>query len=71
MVAFTAEPQPSSLSAVQGGSNVDFFRTVDHILDSVYDFGKNMLEEFSYTVADVFEEIREAENYFQHSSRSM
>lgn len=71
MVAFTAEPQPSSLSVTQGASNVDFSRTVDHILDSVYDFGTNMLEEFSYTVADVFEEIREAEDYLQHSSRGM
>uniref|UniRef100_A0A7N6FGV5 Clusterin n=1 Tax=Anabas testudineus TaxID=64144 RepID=A0A7N6FGV5_ANATE len=52
LVAFTAELQPSSLSAVQDGSNADLLRTVDHILDSVSDFGKNVLEELSSTVAD-------------------
>uniref|UniRef100_A0A7N6BUG4 Clusterin n=1 Tax=Anabas testudineus TaxID=64144 RepID=A0A7N6BUG4_ANATE len=71
LVAFTAELQPSSLSAVQDGSNADLLRTVDHILDSVSDFGKNVLEELSSTVADVFEEIQEAEDYFQQSSRDM
>uniref|UniRef100_A0A3Q1HC87 Clusterin n=1 Tax=Anabas testudineus TaxID=64144 RepID=A0A3Q1HC87_ANATE len=68
LVAFTAELQPSSLSAVQDGSNADLLRTVDHILDSVSDFGKNVLEELSSTVADVFEEIQEAEDYFQQSN---
>ncbi|XP_070784650.1 clusterin-like protein 1 [Enoplosus armatus] len=71
LVAFTSELQPSSQSAMQGDSSAGFFRTVglDHILDSVSDFGRNVLEEFSSTVADVFEEIQEAEEYFQQPSR--
>ncbi|XP_040922242.1 clusterin-like protein 1 [Toxotes jaculatrix] len=71
LVAFTTELKPSPLSGVQGGSTAGFSRTtdLDHILDSVYDFGRNVLEEFSSTVADVFEEIQEAEEYFQQSSR--
>ncbi|XP_062297397.1 clusterin-like protein 1 [Scomber scombrus] len=71
LAAFTTELQPSSLSGMQSGSSAGFFRTVglDHILDSVYDFGRNVLEEFSSTVADVFEEIEEAEEYFQQSGR--
>ncbi|XP_044033050.1 clusterin-like protein 1 isoform X2 [Siniperca chuatsi] len=71
LAAFTTELQPSSLSAMQGGSSAGFFRTVglDHILDSVSNFGRNVLEEFSSTVTDVFEEIQEAEEYFQQPSR--
>lgn len=67
LAAFTAELQPSPLSAMQGGSSAGFFRTVglDHIVDSVYDFGRNVLEEFSSTISDVFEEIQEAEEYLQ------
>lgn len=68
--AFTTEAQPSPLSGMQSDSSAGFFRTValDHILDSVSDFGKNVLKEFSSTVADVFEEIQEAEEYFQQPS---
>eukprot|EP00064_Thunnus_orientalis_P006549 superscaffoldBa00000686_g6567 len=71
LAAFTTELQPRPLSVLQSGSSAGFFRTVslDHILDSVYDFGKNVLEEFSTTVADVFEEIEEAEEYFQQPGR--
>ncbi|KAM7369798.1 hypothetical protein PAMP_011089 [Pampus punctatissimus] len=63
------ELQPGSPLASHSGSSAGFFRTVglDHIFDSVYDFGRNVLEEFSSTVADVFEEIEEAEEYFQQS----
>lgn len=73
LAAFTAEVQPGPLSAMQGGSSAGFFRTVglDHIVDSVYDFGRNVLEEFSSTVVDVFEEVQEAEEYFQQSSRGI
>lgn len=68
LAAFTTELQPS-----EGGSTAGFLGTtgLDHILDSVYDFGRNMLEEFSYTVADVFEEIEEAEEYFQQANRGI
>ncbi|XP_078136362.1 clusterin-like protein 1 [Sander vitreus] len=70
LVAFTTEARPSPLSAMQGDLSSGFFRTVDldHILDSVSDFGRNVLEEFSSTMADVFEEIQEAEEYFQQSN---
>lgn len=56
LAAFTAEARPSPLSAMQGDLSAGFFRTVglDHILDSVSDFGRNVLEEFSSTMADVF-----------------
>lgn len=71
LAAFTAEIQPSPLLVMQGGSSVGFFRTVglEQILDSMYGFGRNVLEEFSSTVADVFEEIEEAEEYFQQGIR--
>ncbi|XP_033494946.1 clusterin-like protein 1 [Epinephelus lanceolatus] len=70
LTAFTTEAQPSPLSGMQSDSSAGFFRTValDHILDSVSDFGRNVLKEFSSTVADVFEEIQEAEEYFQQPS---
>uniref|UniRef100_A0A8D0ASD1 Clusterin C-terminal domain-containing protein n=1 Tax=Sander lucioperca TaxID=283035 RepID=A0A8D0ASD1_SANLU len=57
LAAFTAEARPSPLSAMQGDLSAGFFRTVglDHILDSVSDFGRNVLEEFK------------AEEYFQQS----
>lgn len=71
LAAFDTELQPSPLSATQGGSSAAFFGMVGlgHIVDSVYDFGRNVLEEFSSTVADVYEEVQEAEEYFQQPSR--
>ncbi|KAM9337173.1 clusterin-like protein 1 [Symphorus nematophorus] len=71
LAAFNTELQPSPLTAMQSDSSAGFLRTVglDHIVDSVYDFGRNILEEFSSTVADVFEEIQEAEEYLQQPSR--
>uniref|UniRef100_A0A8D0AJN9 Clusterin C-terminal domain-containing protein n=1 Tax=Sander lucioperca TaxID=283035 RepID=A0A8D0AJN9_SANLU len=60
LAAFTAEARPSPLSAMQGDLSAGFFRTVglDHILDSVSDFGRNVLEEFSSTMADYFQQSR-------------
>uniref|UniRef100_A0A3Q1F8B2 Clusterin n=1 Tax=Acanthochromis polyacanthus TaxID=80966 RepID=A0A3Q1F8B2_9TELE len=65
--SFTSELQPGLLSAVQGEPSAGFLRTVglDHIFDSVFDFGKNVAEKFSSSIADVFEEIHEAEEYLQ------
>ncbi|XP_034718518.1 clusterin-like protein 1 isoform X1 [Etheostoma cragini] len=73
LAAFTTEARPSPLSAMQGNLSAGFFRTVglDHILDSVSDFGRNMLEEFSFTMADVIDEIQQAEEYFQQSSTDL
>ncbi|KAJ4925686.1 hypothetical protein JOQ06_018407 [Pogonophryne albipinna] len=67
LVAFTTESRPSLVSAMQSPG---FFTTLgfDQILGSVSDFGKNVLEELSSTVANVFEEIKEAEVYFQEPS---
>lgn len=67
LAAFTIEIQPS----MQDRSSAGFIRAMrlDHILDSVIDLGKNVLEEFSSSVADVFEGIQEAEEYFQQSSQ--
>lgn len=70
--AFTTELRPSPLSGMQDGPTGFFTAAgLDHILDSVYDLGRNVLEEFSSTVTDVFEEIQEAEEYFQQSSRGV
>ncbi|TMS08938.1 Clusterin-like protein 1 [Larimichthys crocea] len=71
LAAFNTENLPSSLMATQGGSSAGFFGMVglDHIVDSLVHFGRNVLEEFSSTVVDVFEEVQEAEEYFQQSSR--
>uniref|UniRef100_A0A3Q1F8A7 Clusterin n=1 Tax=Acanthochromis polyacanthus TaxID=80966 RepID=A0A3Q1F8A7_9TELE len=68
--SFTSELQPGLLSAVQGEPSAGFLRTVglDHIFDSVFDFGKNVAEKFSSSIADVFEEIHEAEEYLQQES---
>lgn len=70
LAAFTTDQQPGSLSDIPSGSSASFLGSVglDHILDSVYDFGRNVLEEFSSTVADVFDDIEEAEEYFQQSA---
>ncbi|XP_068438203.1 clusterin-like protein 1 [Clinocottus analis] len=70
LTAFTTEVRPSPLSSMQGGSSAGFLRTLglDHILQSVSDFGRNVLDELSSTVADVFEDIQEAETYFQQPS---
>ncbi|KAF3836364.1 hypothetical protein F7725_028922 [Dissostichus mawsoni] len=67
LAAFTTESRPSLVSAMQSPG---FFTTLgfDQILGSVSDFGKNVLEELSSTVANVFEEIKEAEVYFQQPS---
>lgn len=69
--AFTIDLPPRPLPATQSYSSPSFFRTVnlDHILDSVYDFGRNVVEEFSSTVADVFEEIQDVEEYLQPMTR--
>lgn len=66
---FTMELQSSSLST--SGSSAGFFGSVglEHVLHSVFDFGKNMLGDFSAPAADLFEEIKEAEEYVQQSSR--
>uniref|UniRef100_A0A3B5QQY8 Clusterin n=1 Tax=Xiphophorus maculatus TaxID=8083 RepID=A0A3B5QQY8_XIPMA len=42
---------------------------LDHILYSAFAFGKDVLQELSSTVEDVFEEIQEADEYFHHSNR--
>lgn len=67
--AFTAEPQPRPVSVNQGGSGAGLFRVVglDHILIP----GGNKLNEFSSTVADVFEEQQEAEESFEPTSRGI
>ncbi|XP_059183172.1 clusterin-like protein 1 [Centropristis striata] len=70
LAAFTTEVQPGTQAALHGDSSAGFFRMagLDHIFHSVSDFGRNVLEELSSTVADVFEEIQEAEEYFQQPS---
>uniref|UniRef100_A0A3Q2QLI0 Clusterin n=1 Tax=Fundulus heteroclitus TaxID=8078 RepID=A0A3Q2QLI0_FUNHE len=65
------ELQPSSLSAPQDGSG--FFKSLglDHMFHSAIAFGRDVMEEFSSTVEDVFGEIQEADEYFHHSNRGI
>lgn len=68
LTAFSAEVQ----SSPQLASSVGFFRTVglDHIIHSVLDLGRTVLEEFSSTLADVFE-VQEAEEFLQQTNRGI
>lgn len=68
---FATELQSSTLST--RGSSSGFLGSVglEHVLHSVLDFGKSVLEGFSAPVADLFEEIKEAEEYVQQSSRGI
>lgn len=61
---FATELQSSTLST--RGSSSGFFGSVglEHVLHSVLDFGKSVLE-------GLFEEIKEAEEYVQQSSRGI
>ncbi|XP_012708642.2 clusterin-like protein 1 [Fundulus heteroclitus] len=65
------ELQSSSLSAPQDGSGDGFFKSLglDHMFHSAIAFGRDVMEEFSSTVEDVFGEIQEADEYFHHSNR--
>ncbi|KAK2859590.1 hypothetical protein Q5P01_004210 [Channa striata] len=65
----TTELQP--LPAAHSGLSPGYFSTMglDHIFDSGYDLWRNVLEALSFTVADVFEEVQETEDYFHQSSR--
>lgn len=67
---FATELQSSTLST--RGSSSGFLGSVglEHI-HSVLDFGKSMVGGFSAPVADLFEEIKEAEEYVQQSSRGI
>uniref|UniRef100_A0A3P9J5V5 Clusterin n=1 Tax=Oryzias latipes TaxID=8090 RepID=A0A3P9J5V5_ORYLA len=50
----------SSPSAAQDGSTSGFFKTfsLDHLLVSAYDFGKEVLEEFSSSMSDMMGDIQ-------------
>lgn len=71
--ALTLELQSNSFSAPQDGSGDGFFKSLglDHILYTVFAYGKDVMEEFSSTVEDVFGEIQEADEYFHHSNRGI
>ncbi|XP_065805022.1 clusterin-like protein 1 [Labrus bergylta] len=71
LLAFTAELHPGPLSSTQGGSSLGFFRTLglDHLVDSVYDFGRNVMGEISSSVADVFEDVQGEEENSQQPNR--
>uniref|UniRef100_A0A3B4ES10 Clusterin n=1 Tax=Pundamilia nyererei TaxID=303518 RepID=A0A3B4ES10_9CICH len=68
---FATELQSSTLST--RGSSSGFLGSVglEHVLHSVLDFGKSVLEGFSAPVADLFEEIKEAEEYVQQSNTGL
>ncbi|XP_014838390.1 PREDICTED: clusterin-like protein 1 [Poecilia mexicana] len=69
--AFTSELQSGSTSASPDESDGGFLRSwgLDRVFYSAFEFGKDVLEELSSTVEDVFEEIQEADEYFHHSNR--
>ena len=73
LTSVTSEFQLSPPSAMQDGSSAGFFETLglDHIFHSAYDIGRDVLEEFSSMVTDVFGESHEAEEYFQQSDRGI
>uniref|UniRef100_A0A8C7Y7L8 Clusterin n=1 Tax=Oryzias sinensis TaxID=183150 RepID=A0A8C7Y7L8_9TELE len=56
----SSELQISSPSAAQDGSTSGFFKTfsLDHLLVSAYDFGKEVLEEFSSSMSDMIGDIQ-------------
>ncbi|KAM9839718.1 clusterin-like protein 1 [Aulostomus maculatus] len=66
-VALATGLQPTPLLARQSSFSAGFFRTtgLDHVLDSVYDFGRNMLEDFSSMVTDVLEETEKLKEFHQ------
>uniref|UniRef100_A0A3B3Z1J8 Clusterin n=1 Tax=Poecilia mexicana TaxID=48701 RepID=A0A3B3Z1J8_9TELE len=70
--AFTSELQSGSTSASPDESDGGFLRSwgLDRVFYSAFEFGKDVLEELSSTVEDVFEEIQEADEYFHHSNRA-
>ncbi|KAM4605937.1 clusterin-like protein 1 [Polymixia lowei] len=61
LVAFTTKIKPKPLSPTQESLSAGFFRAtgLDHVFHSVYEFGRTVLEEFSSTVTDAFEEAEE------------
>ncbi|XP_043961238.1 clusterin-like protein 1 [Gambusia affinis] len=69
--ALTSELQSGSMSASPDESDDRLLKSwgLDHIFYSAFAFGKDLLEELSSTVEDVFEEIQEADEYFHHSNR--
>ncbi|XP_074550157.1 clusterin-like protein 1 [Halichoeres trimaculatus] len=58
LFAFTADFQPGPLSGMQVGSSPGFFKTLGlgQIVDSVYDFGRNVMGDMSSSVSDVLED---------------
>uniref|UniRef100_UPI0037E8AB0C clusterin-like protein 1 n=1 Tax=Semicossyphus pulcher TaxID=241346 RepID=UPI0037E8AB0C len=69
LLAFTAELHPSQLSASQASPGFLGTLGLDHVVDSVYDFGRNVMGEFRSTVGDVFEEAQEGGEYFYQQAR--
>ncbi|XP_046879863.1 clusterin-like protein 1 [Hypomesus transpacificus] len=62
-VAFTTDLKPRLLTPTEETPSLGFLRGMglEHILDSVYDFGKTMLEEFSYAMTDTLDEVKETQ----------
>ncbi|XP_077952100.1 clusterin-like protein 1 isoform X2 [Gasterosteus aculeatus] len=63
--AFSAEVRPGSPSSMRGGGGFFGALGLDHVLESVSDFGRNVLEGLSSKVADVFGERQEEETDFR------
>ncbi|XP_004081354.2 clusterin-like protein 1 [Oryzias latipes] len=67
----SSELQISSPSAAQDGSTSGFFKTfsLDHLLVSAYDFGKEVLEEFSSSMSDMMGDIQGPDGFSDPPSR--
>ncbi|XP_035268434.1 clusterin-like protein 1 [Anguilla anguilla] len=60
--AFIASLKPKPLLPAPDVLDADFLKGIglEEVLDSFFDFGKSMLEEFSSVITEVFEDIQEA-----------
>lgn len=69
----SSELQISSPSAAQDGSTSGFFKTfsLDHLLVSAYDFGKEVLEEFSSSMSDMMGDIQGPDGFSDPPSRGI
>lgn len=60
--AFIASLKPKSLLPAPDVLDADFLKGIglEDVLDSFFDFGKSMLEDFGSVITEVFEDIQEA-----------
>ncbi|CAJ1082512.1 clusterin-like protein 1 [Xyrichtys novacula] len=62
LLAFTADFQPNPLFTMQADSIPDFLGNLGKMVDSVYDFGRNVMGDITPSVADVEDENSQLPN---------